>query len=373
MNSTLKDQAQRILDLVDVKIDGTRPWDIKIHNPSVYKRVFAEGTMGLGESYMDGWWDVEALDQLVERVIKIQTDKKVLTPSFVFDVVKAKFFNRQKKSRAFEVGKKHYDVGNDLYKIMLGRRMVYTSGYWEKAQTLDEAQEAKLELICKKINLERGMTILDIGCGWGSFAKYAAEKYEAKVVGITVSKEQVELSKELCAGLPVEIKLLDYRDLDTKQKFDRVVSIGMIEHVGPKNYKKYFEIIKNCLKDDGLFLLESFSCYWGTAQNDPWSDKYIFPNGSIPQVGQIVKVTEKIFVLEDCHNFGADYDKTILVWYHNFVTNWDKIKNNYSERFFRMWSYFLLSFAGLFRSRSVQNWHIVFSKKGVPGGHISVR
>ncbi|OGH88421.1 MAG: cyclopropane-fatty-acyl-phospholipid synthase [Candidatus Magasanikbacteria bacterium RIFOXYC2_FULL_42_28] len=373
MSNSLKDHAQRILDLADIKINGNRPWDIKVHNENTYKRVFAQGTMGLGESYMDGWWDVENLDQFVDRIIRIQLNKKILTPSLIFNVFKAKILNRQKKSRAFEVGEKHYDVGNDLYKLMLGKRMIYTSGYWKNTQDLDEAENAKLELVCKKINLEKGMTILDIGCGWASFAKYAAEKYDAKVTGVTVSKEQAELGKKLCAGLPVEIILQDYRDIDTTKKYDRVVSIGMIEHVGPRNYKKYFEIIKKCLKDDGLFLLESFSCYWGISQSDPFSDKYIFPNGSIPQLGQIVKVTEKLFVIEDCHNFGDDYDKTLMAWYHNFINNWDKVKNNYNEKFFRMWSYFLLSFAGLFRSRSVQNWHIVFSKKGVPGGYTSIR
>jgi cyclopropane-fatty-acyl-phospholipid synthase len=271
------------------------------------------------------------------------------------------------------VGMRHYDVGNDLYKVMLDKRMVYTSGYWNDTSSLDEAQEAKLELICKKINLKKGMTILDVGCGWASFAKYAAEKYDAKVTGVTVSKEQMELGMEMCKGLPVEIKLQDYRDMDTSKQYDRVVSIGMIEHVGPKNYKIYFELMKKCLKDDGLLLLESFSANWGSSQSDPWSDKYIFPNGTIPRLAQIIKVTEKLFVIEDCHNFGSDYDKTLMAWHDNFVKNWHKIKDNYNERFFRMWKYYLLTFAGMFRSRAVQNWHIVFSKNGVRNGYKSIR
>ncbi len=255
---------------------------------------------------------------------------------------------------------------------MLDKRMVYTCGYWRNANNLNDAQEAKLELTCKKLNLKPGMKVLDIGCGWGSFAKYAAEKYKVKVVGITISKEQVILGNKLCKGLPVEIRLQDYRDLN--EKFDRIVSLGMFEHVGPKNYKTYMKVVDRCLKDDGLFLLHTIGTNTIKGRADRWINKYIFPNGVLPSVNQITKSTEGLFVLEDWHNFREDYSKTLRAWHTNFNNNWDKIKKDYDERFKRMWNYYLVSMAAGFRvGKKFQLWQIVFSKNGVEGGYESVR
>ena len=321
---------------------------------------------------MDGWWDCKALDQLVYRVLKAELDKEVKGSfKMMKNVLKAKIFNLQRKSRAYVIGERHYDIGNELYKNMLDKRMNYSCGYWKNAKTLDEAQEAKLDLICKKIMLKPGMTVLDVGCGWGGFVKFAAEKYDAKVVGITVSKEQVELAKQLCKGLNVDIRLQDYRDL--KEKFDSVVSVGMIEHVGYKNYREYMKVVDRCLKEDGLFLLHTIAGNNSVHSGEPWIDKYIFPNGMLPSAKQLTTATEGIFVLEDWHNFGTDYDKTLITWHHNFNNNWDKIKHKYDERFFRMWNFFLLSCAGSFRANKNQLWQIVYSKKGVEGGYESVR
>jgi len=279
--------------------------------------------------------------------------------------------NLQSKSRSYEVGKKHYDIGNDVYKKMLDKRMVYSCGYWEKAKNLDQAQEAKLDLICKKLNLKKGQRILDIGCGWGSFAKYAAEKYRVKVVGITISKEQVKLAKKLCKGLPIEIRLQEYRDLN--EKFDHIVSIGMFEHVGYKNYKTYMKIVSRNLKPNGLFLLHTIGRNTSVTTLVPWVNKYIFQNSMLPSPKQITAAAEGLFVLEDWHNFRADYDKTLMQWYKNFTRNWNKIKNSYDDRFYRMWTYYLLSSAGLFRARKGQLWQIVFSKNGVAEGYKSIR
>ena len=255
---------------------------------------------------------------------------------------------------------------------MLDKRMNYSCAYWKGADSLDLAQENKLELICRKIDLKPGMRVLDIGCGWGAFGKYAAVKYNIEVVGITVSKEQVEFGKELCKGLPVEIRLMDYRDVN--EKFDRIVSVGMIEHVGYKNYNTFFKVANKCLSDHGLFLLHTIGNIKSKKATDPWTDKYIFPNGLLPSIAQLGKAIENLFVMEDWHSFGQDYDKTLMAWYENFEKNWDKIKNKYSERFYRMWKYFLLSAAGSFRSRRRdQLWQIVLSKNGIPGGYQSIR
>ena len=369
--SKLKQTTKNIFAIADISINENRPWDIQVHDNRFYQRVLAQGSLGLGESYMDGWWDCEKLDEFFYRVLKADLSKKVKVKGVLLGILKAKAINMQSKARAFEVGEKHYDMGNELYQHMLDKQMVYSCGYWKDADNLDDAQEAKLELTCKKLNLKPGMKVLDIGCGWGSFAKYAAEKYKVKVVGITISKEQVELGNGLCTGLPVEIRLQDYREVN--EKFDRIVSLGMFEHVGPKNYRTYMQVVNNCLKDDGLFLLHTIGKNTSKGRTDRWMNKYIFPNGVLPSVKQIAKSSEGLFVLEDWHNFSADYDKTLMAWHNNFNNNWDKIKGNYNERFKRMWNYYLLSCAGLFRSEKGRLWQIVFSKNGVKGGYESVR
>ena len=239
------------------------------------------------------------------------------------------------------------------------------------AKNLNEAQEAKLDLICRKQKLGTGMSVLDIGCGWGSFAKYAAEKFHVSVVGITISKEQIKMSRELCKGHDIEIKLMDYRDLN--EKYDRIVSIGMFEHVGYKNYRRFFKVVNRCLKNDGLFLLHTIGRKKTMTYTDPWIDKYIFPHSNLPSPSQITKAYEGIFKLEDWHNFGMDYDKTIMVWHKNFNKNWDKIKADYNDRFRRMWNYYLLTSAGSFRARKNQLWQIVFSKTESPSDYESIR
>lgn len=373
MNNKYKKLATDILKMADININGNYPWDITVHNEEFYKRAITEGELGIGESYMDKWWDSEMVDELICKILMGRLDKKIKRNfSILFRLFKARIFNLQSKSRAFIIGERHYDLGNELFKNMLDKRMNYSCAYWKNAINLDTAQENKLELICRKLYLEHGMPVLDIGCGWGAFGKYAAEKYKVEVEGITVSKEQVALGKKLCENLPVTIKLMDYRNLSGK--YDRIVSIGMIEHVGYKNLNTFFKIAGNCLRDDGLFLLHTIGNPVSTKNINPWIEKYIFPNGIIPSVTQLSRASENYFIMEDLHNFGADYDKTLMAWYSNFEKNWNKIEDKFSERFFRMWKYFLLSSAGSFRS-GIRNqlWQIVMSKNGVPGGYQSVR
>jgi cyclopropane-fatty-acyl-phospholipid synthase len=373
MGSRYKILAEDILDLAGIKINGSHPWDITVHNDGFYRRAITEGELGIGESYMEGWWDCPEIDQLICLITKAGLEKKIRQKlSIVLRLLKSRIFNLQSKRRAFEVGEKHYDLGNDLFRNMLDPRMNYSCGYWKEATGLNQAQEDKLRLICSKLGLKPGMSVLDIGCGWGAFGKYAAENYGVTVTGITVSKEQVELGRNLCHGLPVDIVLMDYRDI--KGKFDRIVSVGMIEHVGYKNYRTFFETASDCLAGNGLFLLQTIGSSFTQKSIDLWTDKYIFPNGMLPSVRQLAEASEGIFIIEDWHSFGADYDRTLMAWYRNFEENWDKIKNAYSERFYRMWKYFLLSSAGAFRSGNRnQLWQIVFSKNSFPGGYCSVR
>lgn len=368
----LQSRLKNLLEGTGIVLNGENPWDLQIHNPRFYARVLSEGSLGLGESYMDGWWDSAQIDEFVARLLRQNIAAKIRpNASLVADMVLARAINRQSKKRAFHIGKAHYDIGNDLYAAMLDKRMVYTCGYWKDATTLDEAQEAKLDLVCRKIGLTSGDRVLDIGCGWGSFAKFAAERYGAQVVGVTVSAEQAKLAQERCQGLPVDIRLQDYRDV--RDTFDHIISLGMVEHVGHKNYRTYFKVAERCLKEDGFFLLHTIGSNVSAKTTDPWISKYIFPNSLIPSAAQLAKAAEGLFVTEDWHNFGTDYDKTLMAWYANFISHWDSLKDQYDERFKRIWTYYLLACAGSFRSRINQLWQIVYSKKGVLGGYTSVR
>lgn len=369
----LAETFQTILSAADVQVGGSRPWDIVVHNPNFYERVFHKGSLGLGESYMEGWWDCPHLDQLFERSLRAALYTKLAGGKLRNMVISflTHLRNFQSRRRAYEVAQKHYDLGNDLYEAMLDSRMIYSCGYWRAATTLEDAQEAKLDLICRKLQLKHGMTILDIGCGWGGFAKYAAEHYGASVVGITISQEQQRLSQRICHNLPIEIRLQDYRDLN--QQFDHIVSIGMFEHVGYKNYRTFMKIASRCLKDDGLLLLQSIGRKVSTTRTDTWIHKYIFPNSVLPSAKQISDAIEPLFMIEDWHSFGADYDKTLMAWHDNFKNNWDELKSKYGEEFYRMWTYYLLSCAGTFRARDNQLWQIVLSKNGVANGYPSVR
>jgi cyclopropane-fatty-acyl-phospholipid synthase len=356
---------RELLSLPQIEVNGINPWDIQIHDDRFYERVLRDGSLGLGESYMEGWWDCAAIDELITRVLRAHLDEKVKNETrFLFEVLRAKILNRQSASRAFEVGIKHYDLGNDLYQQMLDKRLNYTCGYWKDAQNLDEAQEAKLELVCKKIGARPGMKILELGCGWGAFAKYVAEKYGASVLGLTISKEQVALGMELCKGLPVEIRLQDYREV--QGKFDAVISIGIMEHVGYKNYRTYMQVVQRCLKEDGIGFVHTIGSNNSITTGDPWSDKYIFPNGMLPSITQLGSAMEDLFVMEDWHNIGPHYDPTLMAWHANFEQAWPKLQQKYGNTFYRMWRYYLLSSAGGFRSRSSQLWQIVFTHIGTP-------
>ena len=352
--------AKEILESADIMVNGERPWDLRVHDERFFGRVLAGGSLALGESYMDGWWDCESVDELVRKVLANDLQRKV-RPSLAVALMwlKSSLVNLQSRGRAYNIGRRHYDLGNDLYRLMLDKGMNYSCGYWKRAKNLDDAQADKLELICRKIGLEKGMRVLDIGCGWGGFARHAAERHGASVVGITVSKEQAELARQLCAGLPVEIRLQDYRDVE--EKFDRIVSIGMIEHVGVKNYRRYMQVASRCLAPEGLFLLHTIGSNISSRIVDPWSDKYIFPDSMLPSMRQLSTAAEGLFTIEDVHSFGHYYDPTLMAWNRNFTEGWPRISERYGERFFRMWRFYLLSSAGSFRARHIKLWQLVLS------------
>ncbi|MBM3192796.1 MAG: cyclopropane fatty acyl phospholipid synthase [Chlamydiae bacterium] len=370
--SDAKTYITEMANIAGIQIDGKRPFDIQVNNPKFYERALEDQSLGFGESYMEGWWECVAIDECIYKLL-IANIEDQFKPTFAFywTYLKAKLFNRQTKSGSMDVIHMHYELGNDLYKNMLDTSMAYSCGYWKNAKTLDEAQLAKYDLIARKLSLKKGMTVLDIGCGWGGFAKYIAQNYGVKVVAITLSQNQAEFAKKNCEGLSVEVRVQDYRDV--KEKFDRVVEIGMFEHVGPKNYRNFMEICHNCLNDNGMLMLHTIGSNATHVTTDPWINKYIFPGGHLPSIAQIGSSIENLFIMEDWHNFGPDYDKTLMAWWANFNNNWDKLKSSYSREFYRMWKYYLLSCAGAFRARSIELWQVVLSKSGVPGGYETVR
>jgi cyclopropane-fatty-acyl-phospholipid synthase len=366
---SLKQRAVGLLAHAGVQIDGPAPCDMQVHDERLYARVFAHGSLGLGEAYMDGWWDADDLPGLFTRVLRADLDQELRTLDTLLAHLKARFINLQRGEHAFDIGRRHYDLGNDLFQAMLGQRLVYSCGYWAQADNLDDAQAAKLDLICRKLQLKPGQRVLDIGCGWGEALKYAAEHYGVEGVGITVSAEQAAYARELCGGLPIEIRLQDYRELD--ERFDAIMSIGMFEHVGVLNYRRYFEVVRRCIRDDNGGGLSLLHCIGSNSDShpDPWIEKYIFPNSMIPAMSQVATALEGQFVVEDWHNFGADYDRTLSAWSSNFDAAWPVLSRNYDERFRRMWHYYLSASAAVFRSRRDQLWQITLSPRGVPGGY----
>lgn len=351
-----------------IMINGPHPWDIHIHDERFYQRVWADQSLGLGESYVDGWWDCAHIDQMITRLLDAKIDKTFKpTLKQYFYIISHRIFNFQNKLRAKEVAEKHYNLGNDLYSAMLDSSMNYSCGYWKYAKNLEESQVDKMELICKKMMLRPGLKVLDLGCGWGGLARYAAENYGVEVTGLTISAPQKALAEKRCQGLPVKILLQDYRDLPPEQ-FDRIISVGMFEHVGYKNYPEFINIAFSHLKEEGLFLLHTIGSNVTYVTADEWINKYIFPNGMLPSIVQIGEAIENRFIMEDWHNFGADYDKTLMAWYHNFKEKWSELKHQYDERFYRMWSYYLLACAGSFRARTMQLWQVVLTKNGLRDG-----
>ena len=364
-------RLQSLLADAGVRLDGDRPWDMRILDPGVPARLLAGGSLALGETYMDGGWEAGSLDAFLQRLLEAGLARRVVRLADVRLALLARLVNLQAGRRSLAVGERHYDLGNDLYAAMLGRRLVYSCGYWREAADLDAAQEAKLDLCCRKLGLREGMRLLDIGCGWGEMLRFAAERYGVSGVGVTISREQAAHARELCAGLPVEIRVQDYRGLD--ERFDRIVSIGMFEHVGVRNYATYFDVARRCLAPDGLFLLHTIGANTSRTHTDPWIAKYIFPNSMLPSAAQITRALEGRFVIEDWHNFGADYDRTLQAWRDNIEQAWPRLPARYDERFRRMWRYYLAGSMACFRARLIQLWQIVLSPGGVPGGYVAPR
>lgn len=355
--------VRELFGLADIEIGGGRPGDLRVHDPRFYERVIRDASVGFGESYMEEWWETDALDVTIDKIMRANLKQKI-TGSWRMRAltVKALLLNLQAKTRSSASVEAHYDIGNDLYTRMLDPRMVYTCAYWKHAKTLTEAQEAKLDLVCRKLGLQPGMRVLDLGCGWGGFASWAAEKYGCTVLGVTLSKDQASLGSQLWKHLPVELRICDYRDV--QGTFDRVVSIGMMEHVGPKNHREMMQTIDRCLAPEGIALVHTIANNRSLRHGTPFIEKYIFPNAVAPSLAQIGRAVEGLFVVEDLHNIGPDYDPTLMAWWENFDRTYSEIAGSYDRKFYLMWKFYLLAAAGASRSRDGQLYQVVLSKIG---------
>jgi cyclopropane-fatty-acyl-phospholipid synthase len=355
--------CRELLASAGITVGGDNPWDIQVHDEHMWSRVLRDGTLGVGETYVEGMWDVPALDQFVDHAMRVRLGDTLRENwAVVPHVLRARMLNLQSITRAFGNGQAHYDIGNDLYQAMLGPTMAYTCASWTHASTLEEAQYAKYELVCKKVGIGPGMRVLDLGCGWGGFAAYAAEHHGANVVGLTVAQEQVKWARDHFAHLPVDIRLDDYRN--ATGTYDAVVSIGLMEHVGPKNYRGYMELVERLLAPGGVAFVHTIAGNRARAHIEPWFDRYIFPNAVLPTLALLTAAAEGVFVVEDVHNLGEDYDRTLMAWWRNFDAAWPSLRARYGDTFYRMWKFYLLASAGAFRSRSQQLLQLVMTRPG---------
>lgn len=353
----------------DVRFDGDRPWDLQVHDARFYRDVLHGGSLALGQGYVRGSWDCQQLDELICRLLRVDANRPLSLPwrcQEWIGLLRDRLLNPQGLLRAFVVGRCHYDIDPRIYAAMLGPQMAYSCGYWRTAHDLPAAQEDKLRLICEKLQLRPGMRLLDVGCGWGALAAFAARHYGAEVLGITVSAEQVRWIRERCSGLPIQVELCDYRQLPAIDPggFDRIASVGMFEHVGRRNDPLFFRVLQRLLKPDGLVLLHTIGSARTTHRTDAWIDAYVFPGGRLPSAAQLCAGVEPFFLIEDWENFGLDYDQTLLAWWRNFEQAWPQLQAHCPPEFFRFWRYYLLGCAGFFRSRQGQLWQVVLSQPG---------
>ncbi len=360
-----REVIERLFADSGIKINGSDPWDIQVRDDRFFRRLLKDRSLGLGESYMEGWWDCERIDECICRLLKDNLEDKVKgNLRTLLYYLGARIFNLQSPSRASIIAHRHYDMDNEFFLSFLDPHNQYSCAYFLGTDDLMEAQQKKLDLICRKLDIQPGDHLLDIGSGWGGFARYAAKRYGCSVTAVNISQEQVRYTDEICRDLPVKTVQRDYRSIEGV--FDKILSVGMFEHVGWKNYRTFMQVAHRCLKQTGIFLLHTIGSNVSQVRSDPWISRYIFPNGMLPSIAQIGRAGEGLFVIEDIHNLGPHYDKTLLAWNDRFQQAWPRFTGKFNRTFKRMWEYYLLSCAGAFRARHIQVWQVVMTKPGTP-------
>jgi cyclopropane-fatty-acyl-phospholipid synthase len=360
MNS--ENAEARVRDLLaraGVAVDGGRPWDIRVANPAFYRRALDGGSLAVGEAYADGWWEAERLDEFFHRVFKAGLHERLApSPWSGWRSLAGRLFGRRGRTHAPEA------LGSDVFRAMLGRRMSGACAYWKDARALDDADEAALELACRKLELKAGMSVLDMGSGWGAFARYAAERHGVSVVGVDISQERVQLARELCKGLPVALRVQDYEEV--RGRFDRVVSLGLMEHAGAGSCRAVMAAAARCLKADGVALIHTAARNRAAGPRERWPAAGVLLEDGAPALSRLAAAAEGLFVIEDVHNLGTHYAPTLLAWHENLARRWPGLSGRYGDRLYRTLTFGLLSTAGRFRARQGQLYQIVMTRPGRP-------
>jgi cyclopropane-fatty-acyl-phospholipid synthase len=350
-----------VLRTAGIHLGGDQPWDVQVTDPRFYSSVLLRGSLGFGESYMRGWWHVEDLEEVAYRLSRagLHWVARALPPHLVA-LAAASFSNRQTRTDSVNLVDRHYNLGNDLFRGFLGRSMVYSCAYFDDTESLDRAQELKLDLICRRLGLKAGERLLDIGGGWGEFARHAALHYGCHVTSINIADEQIRHARERCAGLPVEIVKCDYRDL--RGSFDKVAVIAMLTHVGHSNYRRFMTIVHDCLATGGRVLVETLGSRISKVNCEPWTNRYIFPGGVVPSLRQIDRAADGLLARTEVTEFGHHYVPTLRSWNANLHASWPQLAGRYPETTRLMLGYFFLTVAGAFRAGHLKYWHVQLQK-----------
>lgn len=369
---------QAVRKIVEVGGIPDTMWNhIEILDKSAWTDIITKGNLGIAEAYMHNKLKVDPLPFFISVLndTSIGTRRKegtdylgmvmqaVALPTDLMGLLT----NQQTRELSSRVTKQHYDAGNDLYEKMLGPSMSYTCAYWKDAKNLDEAQFNKMDLIRRKLELQPGMKVAELGMGWGTAANHMHKYGNVDVTGVSLSEQQVKWAQENLAKEGLRFIWSDYRDHCEDPKhmhtYDRVYSIGMLEHVGYKNYAPFFKCIKALLKPDGLAVVHSIGEPDFVSASDPFLDKYIFPGAVIPAMSTITAGFENDFILEDWQNFGFDYSLTLAAWNENANVFFKENPDKYTPEFQRMWEYYLKMCEALFVTRINQLWHFVLSPR----------
>lgn len=350
-----------LLARAGVKVDGKEPWDIQVADQRFFRTVLTQGSLGLGEAYLRGWWTCNDLEELSYRLIRSGLYKtSLLLPQPVLANLLHATINQQSKEKSLRVAVQHYSLGNDVFLDFLGRHHLYSCGYFKDTDDLDVAQRQKLEKVCRLLDLRPGDRVLDVGGGWGEFARYAATQHGCEVTSINIADEQIKFAREYCKDASVEIRRCDYRDVTGR--FDKIVVMAMLTHVGYKNYRGFMEVMDRCLEPGGLMLVESVGGHKSRKDCEPWINRYIFPGGVVPSLEQFDRAVAGLFARKALDEFGSSYVHTLRAWHRNFVQAWPAHRSRYDDRMRLMFEYFFLTVAGAFRAGYLLHWHLLFQK-----------